>query len=335
MRRETGAAPSDLQLKIALHGTQPPLWRRLVLPSDTSLRTLHDAVQAAFGWQGGHLHLFTDESGRVYGDAARLTDIDLGFGPGSSDQHAIALGDVLPEDGARLRYVYDFGDDWEHRITLEKTLPRPVGAERAVRCVGGRRADVPAEDIGGVWGLGEVLARLEVPDRAGDGPFDELVAELRSAGYNPADFPRDGIAERLARLTPDMVPGTAKPPAGTRAGRGGGGQPAAEDTASCACGRCRGPGSPVDPGVDGPVASVPVLRPVTLAPGRTSRRLCGMSRSSNRRCGSPPGAARDGRSPRAGCCGARSPVRPSRSSGYGSSPTRARRTPRPPPGPVR
>ncbi|MCX5161553.1 plasmid pRiA4b ORF-3 family protein [Streptomyces sp. NBC_00264] len=267
MRRETGAAPSDLQLKIALHGTQPPLWRRLVLPSDTSLRTLHDAVQAAFGWQGGHLHLFTDESGRVYGDAARLTDIDLGFGPGSSDQHAIALGDVLPEDGARLRYVYDFGDDWEHRITLEKTLPRPVGAERAVRCVGGRRADVPAEDIGGVWGLGEVLARLEVPDRAGDGPFDELVAELRSAGYNPADFPRDGIAERLARLTPDMVPGTAKPPAGTRAGRGGGGQPAAEDTASCACGRCRGPGSPVDPGVDGPVASVPVLRPVTLAPG--------------------------------------------------------------------
>ncbi|WP_406382679.1 plasmid pRiA4b ORF-3 family protein [Streptomyces sp. NBC_01618] len=266
MRRDTGAAPSDLQLKIALHGTQPPLWRRLVLPSDTSLRTLHDAVQAAFGWQGGHLHLFTDESGRVYGDAARLTDIDLGFGPGSSDQHATALGDVLPEDGARLRYVYDFGDDWEHRITLEKTMPRPVGAERAVRCVGGRRADVPAEDIGGVWGLGEVLARLEVPDRAGDGPYDELVAELRSAGYDPAAFPRDGIAERLARLTPDTAPGTAKPSAGTRAGRGGGGQPAAEDTASCACGRCRGSGGPVDPGVDGPVASMPVLRPVTLAP---------------------------------------------------------------------
>ncbi|MFB7210631.1 plasmid pRiA4b ORF-3 family protein [Streptomyces sp. NPDC056255] len=266
MRRDTGAAPSDLQLKIALHGTQPPLWRRLVLPSDTSLRTLHDAVQAAFGWQGGHLHLFTDESGRVYGDAARLTDIDLGFSPGSSDQHATALGDVLPEDGARLRYVYDFGDDWEHRITLEKTLPRPVGAERAVRCVGGRRADVPAEDIGGVWGLGEVLARLEVPDRAEDGPYDELVAELRSAGYDPAAFPRDRIAERLASLTPDTVPGTTKPSAGTRAGRGGGEQPAAEDTASCACGRCRGSGGPVGPGVDGPVASMPVLRPVTLAP---------------------------------------------------------------------
>lgn len=92
-----------------------------------------------------------------YGNAARLTDIDLGFGRGVGDEDATALGDVLAEEGARLRYVYDFGDDWEHGITLEKTLPRPVRAERTVRCVGGRRADVPAEDIGGVSGLAEVL----------------------------------------------------------------------------------------------------------------------------------------------------------------------------------
>ncbi|MFI6357063.1 plasmid pRiA4b ORF-3 family protein [Streptomyces sp. NPDC050743] len=265
MRRDGKTAPSDLQLKIVLHGTRPPLWRRLVLPSDTSLGTLHDAIQVAFGWHGGHLHLFTDEFGRGYGDAARLTDIDLGFGSGVDDEDATALGDVLAEEGARLRYVYDFGDDWEHAITLEKTLPPPVGAERTVRCVGGRRADVPAEDIGGVWGLAEVLECFDTPNGAGDSPYGELVTELRAAGYDPAAFDRDGITARLAQLTPDTVSGEAKPPTGDRAGGGGVRRLTAEDVALCTCGQCR-VGDPVDAGVGGPGEDVPALRPVTLAP---------------------------------------------------------------------
>ncbi|MFG2386585.1 IS1096 element passenger TnpR family protein [Streptomyces avermitilis] len=265
MRLDGKTAPSDLQLKIVLHGTRPPLWRRLVLPSDTSLGTLHDAIQVAFGWHGGHLHLFTDEFGRGYGDAARLTDIDLGFGRGVGDEDTTALGDVLAEEGARLRYVYDFGDDWEHGITLEKTLPRPVGAERTVRCVGGRRADAPAEDIGGVSGLAEVLGFLDTPDGTWDGPYGELVAELRAAGYDPAAFDRDAITARLAEVTPDTVSGRPKPPAGDRSGRGGVRRLTAEDVALCTCGQC-GVGDPVDAGVDGPAEDVPVLRPVTLAP---------------------------------------------------------------------
>ncbi|MFD8410892.1 hypothetical protein ACFV2Q_03830 [Streptomyces sp. NPDC059650] len=264
MRRDGKTAPSDLQLKIVLHGTRPPLWRRLVLPSDTSLGTLHDAIQVAFGWHGGHLHLFTDEFGRGYGDAARLTGIDLGFGHEVGDEDATALGDVLAEEGTRLRYVYDFGDDWEHGITLEKSLPRPVGAERTVRCVGGRRADVPAEDIGGVWGLAEVLEFLETSDGAGDGPYGELVTELRAAGYDPAAFDRDGITARLAQLTPDTVSGKAKPPTGDRVGRSNV-RRLTDDVALCTCGHC-GVGDPVDAGVDGPAEDATVLRPVTLAP---------------------------------------------------------------------
>ncbi|MEV6028810.1 plasmid pRiA4b ORF-3 family protein [Streptomyces sp. NPDC052036] len=265
MRPGGKTAPSDLQLKIVLDGTRPPLWRRLVVPSDTSLGTLHEAIQVAFGWDSDHLHLFSDEFGRGYGDAARLTDIDLGFGRGVGDEDATALGDVLAEDGARLRYVYDFGDGWEHRITLEKTLPRPVGAQRTVRCVGGRRAGVPAEDIGGVWALAEVLELLDAPDGAADGPYHELVDELRAAGYDPAAFDRDGITARLAQLTPDTVSGKAKPSPGDRAGHGGARRLTAEDLTLCTWGQCR-VGDPVDAGVDGPAEDVPVLRPVTLAP---------------------------------------------------------------------
>ena len=114
-------------------------------------------------------------------DAARLPDIDLRFGRSGGDEDATALCEVLAEEGARLRYVYDFGNHWEHRITLEKTLPRPVGVKRTVRCVGGRRANVPAEDIGGLWGLAEVLDCLDRSNGFGDGHYGELVAELRAA----------------------------------------------------------------------------------------------------------------------------------------------------------
>ncbi|WP_406252692.1 plasmid pRiA4b ORF-3 family protein [Streptomyces atratus] len=253
------AVPSDLQLKIVLHGTRPPLWRRIVLPSDTSLGTLHDAIQVAFGWGGGHLHLFTDEFSRGYGNPAELLGLD--FGRGVDDEDATALGDVLAEEGARLRYTYDFGDDWEHRITLEKTLPRPTGAERTVRCVGGRRADVPAEDIGGAWGLAEVLELLDHPDRGGVDAYGGLVAELRAAGHDPAVFDPDKVTGRLARLTPDTVSARAGQPAG----RGSARQLTAEDVASCTCGRCR-VGDPVDADGEGPAEDVPLLRPVTLAP---------------------------------------------------------------------
>ncbi|MFI8194534.1 plasmid pRiA4b ORF-3 family protein [Streptomyces sp. NPDC085946] len=263
MQQDWKAAPSDLQLKIVLHGTRPPLWRRVVLPSDTSVGTLHAAIQIAFGWHGGHLHLFTDELDQRYGSPADL--MVLGFGSEAHDEDGTALGDVLVEEGARLRYVYDFGDGWEHEITLEKVLSRPAGAERTVRCVGGRRAGVPAEDIGGVWGLAKVLELLEAPDGAGNGPYGELAAELWATGYDPAAFSQDEITARLAHLTPDTVPGAMKPLVHNRAGHGGVRRLTDEDVALCTCGRCR-VGDPVDAGVDGPTEDMPVLRPVTLVP---------------------------------------------------------------------
>lgn len=114
-------------------------------------------------------------------------------------------------------------------------------------------------------GLAEVLEFLDTPDGSGDGPYGELVAELRAAGYDPAAFDRDAITARLAQLTPDTVSGKAKPPAGARAGHGGVRRLTAEDVELCTCGQC-GVGDPVDAGVDGPAEDVPVLRPVILAP---------------------------------------------------------------------
>jgi hypothetical protein len=57
------AVPQEIyQLKVTLLGTNPPIWRRLLVPANMTLAQLHDVLQAAMGWEDGHMHEFS--SGR-------------------------------------------------------------------------------------------------------------------------------------------------------------------------------------------------------------------------------------------------------------------------------
>ena len=57
MPKITGAG-NTYQLKITLHGSKPPIWRRLAVPGAWSLQKLHRAIQDSFGWYDCHLHQF-------------------------------------------------------------------------------------------------------------------------------------------------------------------------------------------------------------------------------------------------------------------------------------
>ena len=46
------------QLKIALRGSKPPIWRRILVPGDITLDVLHNVIQIAMGWTNSHLHSF-------------------------------------------------------------------------------------------------------------------------------------------------------------------------------------------------------------------------------------------------------------------------------------
>ena len=59
-------SPGILQLRAVLRGISPLIWRRLLVPSDTSIAQLHEVLQAAFGWEDMHLHRF-EIPGREYG----------------------------------------------------------------------------------------------------------------------------------------------------------------------------------------------------------------------------------------------------------------------------
>ena len=62
MPTERKSSGSEIcQIKVTLLRTAPPIWRRLLVPSDITLADLHDLLQLAIGWTDSHLHEFLHE----------------------------------------------------------------------------------------------------------------------------------------------------------------------------------------------------------------------------------------------------------------------------------
>lgn len=158
-RRGPASGPGPIyQLKVVLRGTTPPIWRRLEVPASLTLADLHAVLQTAFGWSHSHLHEFDTALGRFadHREDADFDDHDL------RPEDAVTLEQVAPKVGDKLQYIYDFGDDWQHDIAVEKVLERGPGIDYP-RCTGGRRA-APPEDCGGVWGYQDLIDVLANPD---------------------------------------------------------------------------------------------------------------------------------------------------------------------------
>lgn len=142
-------APDDLlQMKITLRGiSKPPIWRRVQIRADTTFAMLHQIIQAAFGWTDTHLHSFEYEDEQI-GVPNPEWDNDC------ADETETTLGEVLLGPKDHVRYTYDFGDNWEHDIVLEKVLRLDAGDGRPVLLTG--KGACPPEDCGGRWGYAEL-----------------------------------------------------------------------------------------------------------------------------------------------------------------------------------
>lgn len=128
-----------------------------------------------------HLSLAGDVLVLTYSRAYRLTRALLDPGPGRLQTPA----------GSSFTYTYDFGDNWRHKVTVEKVTPADPSVTYPV-CTGGRRAR-PPEDCGGVWGYVNVLAVLA-------DPADEEHASMREwvgGAFDPEAFDPSEFADNL------------------------------------------------------------------------------------------------------------------------------------------
>ncbi|MBI3203240.1 MAG: plasmid pRiA4b ORF-3 family protein, partial [Myxococcales bacterium] len=108
---KTAFLGSTMQLHVELRDVSPAIWRRLVVSAEVTLDVLHDILQAAFGWTNSHLHDF--QVG------------DVRFGTADAEEELLVVDEAAAPIGAVARegtvflYRYDYGDDWEHTITVE------------------------------------------------------------------------------------------------------------------------------------------------------------------------------------------------------------------------
>lgn len=201
------AASQNLHLKVSLHGIRPPIWRRLLVPSTCTLAQLHAAIQAAFGWKDCHLHTFTIY-GEDYGPRDPEGEVDV-----KSERITLAkLGLRLKE---KFRYVYDFGDDWVHDITVEKVYV-PATPLSVPVCLGGKRAG-PPEDCGGIWGYENLLGALRDPGH----PEHQQMKQWLGGDWFPEVVDLDEVDARLDASFPPArarstrpAPKSATPPKG-------------------------------------------------------------------------------------------------------------------------
>ncbi len=183
----SGPVDSILQVKVSLLGSsKPPVWRRLLIPTDIRLDRLHGMIQAAMGWEDYHMHVFSDGSCE-YG----LADPELGH----RDERKATLGRLLKGEGERIRYTYDFGDDWEHEIVVEKVLAAEQGVRYPI-CVAGKGA-CPPEDCGGVWGYEHLREVLADPTDEEHGEMLEWLGLQTAAEFDQARFDVDEVNRAL------------------------------------------------------------------------------------------------------------------------------------------
>jgi len=191
-------ATSIARLHVTLNDVKPPVQRRVEVPLAIRLDRLHLVLQAAMGWTNSHLYEI-----RARDVGWGLPDPDFGDGP--LDAKKARLIDVLEDAGTKtVKYLYDFGDGWEHTVKVERItdavpgLAYPVLINATGRC--------PPEDVGGPWGYDEFLDALADPAHENHAEMKDWIGET----FDPKAVDVEALADDVAALAKKWA---RKPPA--------------------------------------------------------------------------------------------------------------------------
>lgn len=194
-----------LLLRIELKDFKPAIYREVLVDPDITLRALHAVIQAAMGWENAHLYAFAQplRATESFWKIPNLrkwqkTNRDAWGEPMGNDAK-VKLSQLLTAPKQRLLYLYDFGDEWLHTITLMAFSHAHVPLPHLLKAQNG----CPPEDCGGPPGAEYWAAAWYDPthedhetarDMYGDqepGSLDfaalqKAVARLKKQGSRPA-----------------------------------------------------------------------------------------------------------------------------------------------------
>lgn len=176
-------AHSIVQLKIETKHIKPAIWRKVLIPANRPFDALHEIIMILFGFEGYHLFSFHE-----LGDSA--------------DCSSIKISNVL-ESFKTIHYTYDFGDCWEFKITLEKTVAKDnaLTYPLCIKSKGG----MMLEDCGGEYGYKIITDWCRTKSKSSrrilmDYYCDQDALE-QYADFNPDAFDMNEANKQLRLLT--------------------------------------------------------------------------------------------------------------------------------------
>lgn len=175
------------QIKVSLAGSTPLIWRRIQVSANTKLSKLHKIFQAVMGWENSHLYEFIV-------DKVSYGEPHPDYGGTMKDASETKLSRVVFEPGTNFKYVYDFGDGWQHMIVVEKILQPEPDVKYPV-CLGGAMS-CPPEDCGGIGGYAHFLEAISDPDHEDH----ETMLEWIGGTFDPEAFDLDAANKRLRKI---------------------------------------------------------------------------------------------------------------------------------------
>jgi hypothetical protein len=108
------------------------LWRRIAVPGGLTMDTLATTIINAFEFTHDHLYRFSYRNS--FGVEKHITHPYLEEEPLTSE---VLVGQVPLREGQSMIYLYDFGDQWEFDVTLERVDP-PVRAMKKPKILDAR-----------------------------------------------------------------------------------------------------------------------------------------------------------------------------------------------------
>jgi hypothetical protein len=178
------------ELKVTLSGLR--VWRKLLVRGDMNLGLLHAVLQVAMGWTNSHLHQFIIGRARY---SAPMPEEALFLDEPDLDEEDAVLMDVVPRTQMKFVYEYDFGDSWDHRISVVKKHPPDTALDGVAKCLDGAYA-CPPEDCGGIPGYAELLEIINDPRHA----EYESMMEWLGGGFDPTAFDLQKVNKYLKKL---------------------------------------------------------------------------------------------------------------------------------------
>ncbi len=177
------------QLKIMIKNSKPPIWRRVIVPTGITFSQLSIILNKVMGWCGYHQFEF-EFSHLELCLMENVEELAFGFAPYDyQDASTTYIGEYL-EENDWFTYTYDLGDNWEHRVTVEKVITDYAWNYPMVLKYKG---NCPVEDCGGIYGYYEFLEIIRDETHP---EHEDRLAWMEMQGY-PNEYDLTLINEEL------------------------------------------------------------------------------------------------------------------------------------------